>query len=73
MEGWFEVRAQGPGRSHFRLFCLLDYDAIGFSKPLLVVVAGLTKRNGEVFSPAQYAKVREAGENYLATNPRRIV
>lgn len=40
---------------------------------VIAYFAGLAKRNGEVFSTAQYAQVREAGENYLATNPRRIV
>jgi hypothetical protein len=24
MTGWFEVRKDGPGRRHYRLFCLLD-------------------------------------------------
>lgn len=27
MAGWFEVRVNGPKRHHYRLFCLLDYDA----------------------------------------------
>jgi len=45
MTGWFELRVDGPKRHHYRLFCLLDYDAVGDtdSKPLLVVVQGLDK------------------------------
>jgi hypothetical protein len=27
MSGWFEVRLDGPKRHHYRLFCLLDYEA----------------------------------------------
>lgn len=40
MSGWFENRADGPGRHHYRMFCLLDYAAEGREKPLLVVVHG---------------------------------
>ena len=29
MSGWFEVRIDGPKRHHYRLFCLLDYEAKG--------------------------------------------
>lgn len=43
MTGWYEVRVDGPGRHHHRLFCLLDYQAEGVEKPLLVVVTGLDK------------------------------
>lgn len=43
MSGWFEVRADGPKRHHYRLFCLLDYEAQGREKPLLVVVEGRDK------------------------------
>lgn len=29
MTGWYEVRKDGPKRHHYRLFCLLDYEAQG--------------------------------------------
>ena len=28
MTGWFELRVDGPGRQHYRLYCLLDHDAM---------------------------------------------
>lgn len=43
MVGWFEVRVDGTGRRHYRLFCKLNYSAEGVDKPLLVVVDGRDK------------------------------
>jgi len=71
MNGWFEVRVDGPpSRTHFRLFCLIDYDAIGESEPLLVVVTGMKKRFRTTFNSSDYAKVRILGDEYLKRNPR---
>lgn len=72
LRGWYEVRALGPGRIHHRLFCLLDYEAIGVAKPLLVVIAGLSKANGAKFSDQDYARILAAGKKYLSNNPRQI-
>lgn len=72
MTGWFEVRVDGPKRHHYRLFCLLDYDAVGQSKPLLVVIQGLDKPFRTTLSAADYAGVRALGEEYLSRNPRSI-
>ena len=74
MAGWFEVRVDGPSRRHYRLFCLLDYDAenVELAKPLLVVVDGLDKDFRTVLDPADYAAVRKLGEEYLGRNPRSI-
>jgi len=72
MSGWFEVRIDGPGRHHYRLFCLLDYNAKGEEKPLLVVVAGRDKPFRTRLSDADYAEVRLLGEEYLKRNPRSI-
>lgn len=73
MTGWFEVRVDGPGhRWHYRLFCLLDYQAQGVSKPLLVLVTGLRKPRGSTLTKADYAAVRSLGNEYLAINPRCI-
>ncbi len=33
----------GPGRHHYRLFCLLDYTAPDRDKPLLVIIDGRDK------------------------------
>lgn len=72
MNGWHELRVGGPGRTHYRLFCILDYEALNFDKPLLVVVAGMTKQNGEIFSRFDYARVKNFGDEYLSKNPRQV-
>jgi hypothetical protein len=72
MTGWFEVRVDGPDRRHYRLFCRLDYEATNRDKPLLVVVAGMSKPFKTTFSDADYADVRALGDEYLARNPRSV-
>jgi len=74
MTGWFEVRVDGPKRHHYRLFCRLDYEAKNRdrSKPLLVVIAGLDKPFQTELTKADYAAVRQLGDEYLARNPRSI-
>jgi hypothetical protein len=72
MTGWFEVRVDGPRRHHYRLFCRLDYDAHGRSKPLLVVISGLSKPFRTQPSDADYEHVRELGREYLSRNPRSL-
>lgn len=74
MAGWFAVRVDGPpNRTHYRLFCLLDYEADSVDKPQLVVVAGKKKAFRTVFSPADYQQIRDLGSEYLARNPRSTV
>jgi hypothetical protein len=72
MTGWFEVRVDGPRRHHYRLFCRLDYEAYGRSKPLLVVVCGSSKPFRTQLSDADYRHVRELGREYLSRNPRSL-
>ncbi len=72
MAGWFEIRVDGPGKKlHYRLFCVLDYWAIGIDGPLLVLVAGLVKPIDTVFTEKQYALIREMSKEYFGNNPRR--
>ena len=73
MSGWFELRADGPGRHHYRLFCLLDYEAKGRAKPLLVVIDGRDKPFRTVLAEKDYAEVRALGEEYRKRNPHSIV
>ncbi|QDQ99210.1 hypothetical protein FO059_09435 [Tomitella fengzijianii] len=73
MRGWFEVRIDGPKRHHYRLFCLLDYEAKGHDKGLLVVVDGHDKPFRTTLSDADYAAVRTLGHEYCNRNPRSIV
>ena len=72
MTGWFELRVDGPGRHHCRLFCVLDYDAQGVDKPLLVVVDGRDKPFRTTLSDADYAAVRRLGDEYRSRNPRSL-
>ncbi len=72
MQGWQELRVGGPGRTHYRLFCIHDYEALNYEKPLLVVFAGMKKKNGEVFSKFDYARVKNFGDEYLSKNPRQL-
>lgn len=72
MTGWFALRADGPGRHHYRLFCLLDYEAAGRPKPLLVVIDGRDKPFRTVLSARDYAAVRTLGEEYRSRNPRSL-
>ncbi|MFC6705446.1 hypothetical protein [Flexivirga alba] len=72
MTGWFELRVDGPGRHHYRLFCLLDYDAKGVDRPLLVVIDGRDKPFRTTLSNADYASVRRLGDEYRSRNPRSL-
>ncbi|TDP97209.1 hypothetical protein EV186_103171 [Labedaea rhizosphaerae] len=72
MTGWFEVRRDGPGRRHYRLFCLLDYEADGVDKPLLVIVDGRSKPFRTELSPSDYRAVRAFGDEYRKRNPRSL-
>lgn len=73
MTGWFEVRVNGPGRMHYRLYCLLDYAAQGVDKPLLVIVDGRTKPFGTTLTAGEYAAVRVLGDRYWQTQPRPLL
>ncbi len=72
MTGWFEIRVSGPGRTHYRWFCLLDYEAKDATRPLLVIVDGRTKAFRNTLPDTEYAAVRTLGEHYRATQPRPI-
>lgn len=73
MTGWFEVRVDGPRRHHYRLYCLLDYDAAERAKPMLVVITGLDKPFRTTLSEADYKDVRELGIEYRSRNPRSLL
>jgi hypothetical protein len=79
MGGYYEIRVTGPGRKHFRLYCILDNGSDeelsrrGFDRPQIAVVNGMAKRNATLFTDVEYRKhVRELGNEYKATIPRRI-
>jgi hypothetical protein len=72
MSGFYEVRVNGPGREHFRLFCVLDRDGPGLDEPTIAVISGLRKSHMTTLSSADYARVRAMGDDYRASSPRRI-
>ncbi len=78
MGGYYEVRATGPGREQFRLFCLLENgdDAElarrGFEGPAIAILDGLRKAAGTVFGDADYAGIRKLGDDHRSNFPRRI-
>lgn len=78
MAGWFEVRVDGPkpkggkGRHHYRLYCLLDYEAKDVEKPFLVIVAGLDKPFRTKLRQSDYAWIDRLGKEYRGRNPRSI-
>lgn len=58
---------------HYRLFCLLDYEAKGHGKPLLVVVDGRLKAFQITLSDHHSALVRALGQEYRVRNPRSVI
>ena len=79
MNGYYEVRRIGPGREHYRLYCILENGTPeelaerGFDGPRIVVINGLCKRNATLFSNAEYKRhVRDHGSRCHATLPRPV-
>jgi hypothetical protein len=72
MTGYYEVRVSGPGQEHFRVFCLLDRDGPGLDEPAIVVLTGLQKPFLTKLRRSDYRAVRDLGDEYKATSPRRI-
>jgi len=79
MSGYYEIRVDGPGREHFRLFCMLEngtpdeLEERGFTGPQIAVINGMSKPHRTEFSDRQYRKnVRELGDDYLSHIPRSI-
>ena len=78
MGGYNEVRASGPGREQFRLFCLLENaDPAELRRrclpgPAIVVMTGLRKPWRTAFSERDYRAVRVLGDDHKANLPRRI-
>ncbi|TMQ16844.1 MAG: hypothetical protein E6J90_23180 [Deltaproteobacteria bacterium] len=74
MNGFYEVRVDGPKRHHYRLFCVLEREGakVGLGGPSLVVIAGKDKPFRTVLAAADYAEVRDLGREYLSHIPRSI-
>lgn len=72
MAGFFEARTRGPGRRLFRLFCLLERNALGPQEPAIVVIAGLVKPVGSAFGRQEYERVRRLADEYRSRTPRSL-
>ena len=79
MSGYYEIRATGPGRQHYRLFCRLENGTpselteLGFDRPQIVVINGMVKKNASLFTDREYKKhVRDLGKDFLSRTPRPI-
>ncbi len=78
MGGYFEVRATGPGREQFRLFCILEnadpteLSRRGLPSPAIVVLTGLRKPWRTKFSERDYRAIRVLGNEHRSNVPARI-
>jgi Txe/YoeB family toxin of Txe-Axe toxin-antitoxin module len=74
MAGFYEVRVDGPGRRHYRAFCVLERDgaSVGLGGPSIVLIAGMTKEFRTTFSRRDYEKVRNLGAEYRSRRPRSV-
>jgi len=62
IHGFYEARADGENREHFRLFCLLEREgvAVGIRGPSLIIIAGMRKSFTCQRSRANAQRVRAA-------------
>lgn len=78
MGGYYEIRIDGPGREHFRLFCQLENGTDeelrerGLKKPAVAVLTGMRKPFKTTFSDRDYASVRRIGDSHRSRRPRCI-
>lgn len=78
MNGYYEVRAQGPKREQFRLFCILEnadrieLERRGLPGPAIAGITGMRKPSMTKFSAGDYKKVRRLGDDYKSKAPRSI-
>ncbi len=77
MGGYYEIRVTGPGRQHYRLFCVLEngtpeeLSKRGFERPQIAVINGLVNANATLFTDSEYEKhVRRPGEPRLQNDER---
>lgn len=78
MGGYYEVRATGPSREQFRLFCLLEnaHEAElarrGLGSAAIAVITGMRKPWRTRFGERDYRAVRRLGDAHTSNYPRRI-
>lgn len=74
MGGLYEVRVDGPGRRHYRLFCILERSGadVGLAGPSIVIIDGRSKPFRTEMSARDYAGVRSLGDEYRKRLPRSV-
>lgn len=78
MSGYYEVRAQGPKREQFRLFCILEnaekpeLERRGLSGPGIGVISGMRKPWMTKFTDGDYRKIQKLADTYKSKLPRSI-
>jgi len=79
LTGYHEVRVNGAGRTHHRLFCVLENGSPtelkrrGLANPAIVVLTGMTKPFRTTFSFQEYQQILDIGEEHKSMYPRRVV
>lgn len=72
------MRAQGPKREQFRLFCVLEnadkaeLERRGLRRPAIAVITGMRKPWMTKFTDKDYKNVRRFGDAYRSKVPRSI-
>jgi hypothetical protein len=74
MTGYYEVRVDGPGRRHYRLFCVLERDGAttGLGAPSIVILDGKTKSFGTKLATRDYRETRALGDEFYRRIPRSV-
>ncbi len=74
MSGFYEARADGENREHFRLFCVLERHGarLGLHGPSLVIITGMRKPFRSTFTTQAYREVRALRLEYSGRRPRSV-
>ncbi len=74
MGGFYEVRVDGPGRHHYRLFCILERNGqeLGLGGPSIVLITGKDKPFRTKLSESDYQEVKTLGSEYRERRPRSV-
>lgn len=73
MKGIYEMRDQ-HGKTNYRLICVLDAQGPlrGLSAPVVVILGGASKPEGEKMHEREYERIRAYRDVYNAANPRPV-
>ena len=74
MNGVYEVRADGPKRRHYRLFCVLQQPGpdTGLTKPAIVLISGASTAFRTKLTAADYRRIKALVDEYARRKPRSL-